>query len=460
MQGSDSNSGLRQHVGNASNGELDMDTMTGEAFGSQLELEMCGLWIKGFRATSSDSQLLFLGSEISFMASPTEAKTFSAIKSLTKTERFIISESKHSGVGPLGPVWYGQEYCLQVSDNNEHTKGLTIRFSTVEGQCEAGPVLMCQPIFITLQQDHSKRSKPFRFKVEHGIKVHKVPESDPMKSWIASFADLLILDSLKKRASLVGFAIETCIRQILASHNPQIHDHLQSLIQAMMSGSFDEFSSSAHLSSDVVNCLQREWTRIQSQGLPAGVEDVPPDREVIIAFCDIYKKVRDAFHAKVATMVKNNIAPHLRTKVRNDLDQEIKELEQHAKDEERSYIMNLRQNFSQKRSELPTLSITGCSPKDRTTVGKITNWFRGLPNDSSIVINFTKEVSQIIHLRDHLKCHLHKVSNWNDYCFCWSFKNWELSMSANAWILLWLLTLHGTADELEVVANREPCNHG
>jgi hypothetical protein len=33
-------------------------------------------------------------------------------------------------------------------------------------------------------------------------------------------------------------------------------------------------------------------------------------------------------------------------------------------------------------------------------------------------------------------------------------------MSANAWILLWLVTLHGTADELEIVANREPCNHG
>jgi hypothetical protein len=382
--------------------------MTGEAFGSQLELEMCGRWIKGFRATSSESQLLFLGSEISFMASPTEAKIFST--SLGKKERFIISESKHSGVGPLGPVWYGQEYCLKVSDNNEHTKGLTIRFSTMEGQCEAGPVLICQPIFITPQRNHSYGGKPLRFKVEHGIKVHKVPESDPMKSWIASFADLLILDSLKKRASLVGFAIETCIRPILASHNPQIHDHLQSLIQAMMSGSFDEFSSSAHLSSDVVNCLQSEWTRIQSQGLPAGVEEMPPDREVIIACCDIYKKVRDAFHAKVATMVKNNIVPHLRTKVRNDLDQEKKELEQHAKDEERSYIMNLRQNFSQKRSELPTLSITGCSPKDRTTVGKITNWFRGLPNDSSIVINFTKEVSQIIHLKDHLKCHLQKVS--------------------------------------------------
>jgi hypothetical protein len=177
----------------------------------------------------------------------------------------------------------------------------------------------------------------------------------------------------------------------------------------MMSGSFDEFSSSAHLSSNVVNCLQSEWTRIQSQGLPAYVEEMPPDREVIIACCAIYKKVRDAFHAKVAMMVKNKIVPHLRTKVKNDLDQEIKELEQHAKDEERSYIMNLRQNFSQKRSELPTLSITGCSPKDRTTVGKISNWFRGLPNGSSIVINFTKEVSQIIHLRDHLKCHLQKV---------------------------------------------------
>ncbi len=144
--------------------------------------------------------------------------------------------------------------------------------------------------------------------------------------------------------------------------------------------------------------------------MPADVEEMPPDREVIIACCDIYKKVRDAFHAKVAMMVKNNIVPLLRTKVRNDLDQEMKELKEHAKDEERSYIINLRQNFSQKRSELPTLSITGCSPKDRTTVGKIANWCRGLPNDSSIVINFTKEVSQIIHFRDHLKCHLQKVS--------------------------------------------------
>ncbi len=404
MQGADSNSGLWQHVGNASNVELGTDTLTREAFGSQLELEMCGLWIKGFRATSSESQLLFLGSEISFMASPT------TIMSLNKKVCFIISESKNSGVGPLGPVWYGQEYCLQVSGNNEHTKELTIRFSTMEGQCEAGPVLICQPIFITLQQNRSYGGKPLRVKVEHGIKVHKVPESDPMKSWIASFADLLILDSLKKRASLVGFAIETCIRPILASHNSQIHDNLQSLIQAMMSGSFDEFSSSAHLSSNVVNCLQSEWTRIQSQGLPADVEEMPPDREVIIACCDIYKKVRDAFHAKVAMMVKNNIVPHLRTKVRNDLDQEIKELEEHAKDEERSYITNLQQNFSQKRSELPTLSITRCSPKDRTTVDKITNWFRRLPNDSSIVINFTKEVSQIIHWRDHLKCHLQKVS--------------------------------------------------
>ncbi len=232
MQGSGSNSGLYQHVGNASNGELGMDTMTGEAFGSQLELEMCGLWIKGFRATSSESQLLFLGSEISFMASPTEAKK----------KHFIISQSKHCGIGPLGPVWYGQEYCLQVSNNDEHTKELTIRFSTMEGQCETGPVLICQPMFITLRQDHSYGGRPLRFKVEHGIKVHKVPESDPMKSWIASFADLSILDSLKKRASLVGFAIKTSIGPILASHNPQILDHPQSLIQAMMSGSFDEFS--------------------------------------------------------------------------------------------------------------------------------------------------------------------------------------------------------------------------
>ena len=76
---------------------------------------------------------------------------------------------------------------------------------------------------------------------------------------------------------------------------------------------------------------------------------------------EIYKHNRDVLTRLVSDMVKKNIYPLLKDKIKMDLNLQKKELANEGNMEEFKYIRSIRQVLeSQFKKDLPTMSIRSC----------------------------------------------------------------------------------------------------
>ncbi len=147
------------------------DNVTHEGFESHLEREICKIWTAEWDTTSV-SKLLFVGSKVNFIVSTPEVRS-----SGKKAISFTIAQSGPKQLECI-PVFYGREY-LRVDKKSTRK----IKFSAKEGYCGTGPVLTSQPLYYQTTKNWPNRTT----NVAGYVAVHKLPSSNPIKSWIESF---------------------------------------------------------------------------------------------------------------------------------------------------------------------------------------------------------------------------------------------------------------------------------
>jgi hypothetical protein len=237
---------------------------------------------------------------------------------------------------------YGEDYILKPIEMSEESRVTTIKFIARDGVCCVGPVLTGQHLSVKYSSRRSEKNGV-------RVKVHKRPCSDPVGRWMQSLA---AFPSLLHKASLIQCGLNQ-LRNRAAEENISIDQHEKALIHAMLTGSFDTVHQS-------IRFLESEWVNLQFKDSPVQVSSrVSPEVE---AECvEIHKRNRDVLTRQVSDMVKKNIYPLLKEKIRMDLKLQKKELEEQGNTEELKYIRSIRQVFdSQFKKDLSTLSIRSC----------------------------------------------------------------------------------------------------
>ena len=316
------------------------DILRGEDF-SSLDSDICEFWT-GTHSDLAGSKLIFCGSEISFR-DVHKGQLTSEFQYCTVHD--VSRQESNSGASKrLSPLVYGEEYYFRKMRSNKEYK---FHFVATDGVCPGSPVTTGQPVSLKF----AHKAKPVR---TGGIKVLKLPCSDPVDRWMQSFA-VGELHPLRHKASRTELGLAHC-RHLAGKEI--VLAYQQPLIRAMMSGSFDDFPQSSDEDLRNLSVISREWFSLSNI---SPQDDTLSISAAVKAECmEEHNRNRSAFKRNVADMVRKTYYLLLHEKVRKDHQFQKRELAQQSEAEVSEYLSRMRHLFTQSQRDYPTLFIKRC----------------------------------------------------------------------------------------------------
>lgn len=315
----------------------------------RLENEICQFWMGAQGLDSTEGirkELIFNGSEISFI------DLHGAKDNPKRTCTIHASEKDPGGFKRLGPILYGEECILKWTEASQKSTSATVVFLATDKVCCVGPVLTGQPVSIKILGGSA--SETIR---DRALEVVKRPCQYPVHLWMESILGEEA-PSLRQKASLVHLGFQQ-FRSMMGETDISNHQ-TKALIKAFISGNFEAFQSSTNLDINFVESLSIVWMNMVDT-LPMDIPALCTISPAVKTECvEYHKHTRLAFSKKVSVMVKNDVFPLLKEKIKMDLKLEGEKLEAQARLEESEYILRIRQALNTCNTDLPPMSIRTC----------------------------------------------------------------------------------------------------
>lgn len=157
------------------------------------EQKLSSLWTGKPMNALYESELLFDGSEISFMLSADKPFSFSAYSGdYSKFSIHVNRSGKHFGL-----LFYGRKYILKALSGQCFIE-INVQISAHHGSLKIGPVLIGQPLNLQVLQGPLTG----KYEIHGGIQVLKPVSPHPMLAWMKSLNNSIIIP-LRRKASLV-----------------------------------------------------------------------------------------------------------------------------------------------------------------------------------------------------------------------------------------------------------------
>jgi len=272
---------------------------------SSLERDICEFWT-GAQRVSTGSELIFCGSEISFIPSNDRQST----SRFTYSLHDVSQQDTGDRFKRFGPVVYGEEYILKRMGSREEVKEDRVKFVAGDGVCRVGPVLTGQPLTVAYTSSAKSDIK------SGGVNVLKRPCSDPVDRWMQSPVEEDLF-SLRHKASLADSGLAH-FKKLAADENVSIsHAEQRAVISAMVSGNFEGYCKSTKLDRRLVESLSRMWECLLKD---SSVQESSSFSPAVESECmEIHSRNRSVFKQRVSDMVKRIIYPLLKEKITMDL---------------------------------------------------------------------------------------------------------------------------------------------
>lgn len=309
------------------------------------EQKLSSLWTG--EDVNAPSELLFNGSEISFMLSADEPFPLSIYSGGFSRFSIHLAEGRHGK--HLGPLLYGKRYKLKAIGNDSFEND--VRISAQQGSLEVGPVLISQPLDLQVLEGQRRGKR----RIQGGIQVHKSVSPHPMLAWMKSFNDSIIIP-FRTKASLVDHFF-TKLKANSMSKGYYLDDHT-SLLPAMLAGKFEEVDTK--LPKDKADLVKKTWNDVMRDDKSEDFTS-PNINSAVRSICSsLHKQNRDVYESKVKSMVIDDIVPLLKQKIQADLKKQMEALEKQSKEEKSDLLQKLRGQYLTKKEDLHTLSLISC----------------------------------------------------------------------------------------------------
>ncbi|KAG0585018.1 hypothetical protein KC19_3G251200, partial [Ceratodon purpureus] len=308
------------------------------------EQKLSFLWTGKRRSALNESELLFDGSEISFMLSADKAFSISTFRH--DYSKFSIHVNRF-GPKYFGPLLYGKKYTLKALPGQSFFQ-INVQISAHHSSLEIGPVLISQPLYLQVLTG----PRTGRLIIQGGIQVHKSISPHPMLAWMKSLNDSIVVP-LRRKAFLVDHFFTT-----LEENSMWIGYHLDGQacpIPAMLLGKFEEVDTK--LPKGEACLVKMIWNDVMRAGNSEQFESPNITSALSLICSSLHKRNRDLYVSKVKSMVIDDIVPLLRLKIQADQKEQMAELERQFREEKSRLLQKLRRQYLAKLEGLPTLSL-------------------------------------------------------------------------------------------------------